>query len=322
MGEKLAVWVIALILFAQEKPASPAKEKEIVLEGTTSFDYVTVDSDAGRLYVGHAPKIDVIDLKKGAKVGEVAGVEGAHGAIPVSEFKRGFATAGRKNKLVVFDLDSFKVSKEIETGENPDALLYVATTKEVWTFNGRGKSVTCVDASTLEVKATIKLDGKPEAAVEDAAKGIVYVNLEDKSTICVLDAKKHEVTGTYPLSPGEEPTGLAFDARNGLLFAGCGNRKLVAVEAATGKVVATAAIGERCDGVAFDAGAGIIYASCADATSVLLVKDAVTLETLASPPDSGGKTCALDAKTRKLYVTTGPRRGEKGVVKVLVFAPK
>jgi len=322
MSEKLAACLFALILFAQDKPSSLTKEKEIVLEGTTSFDYVTVDSDAGRLYVGHAPKIDVIDLKKGAKIGEVDGVEGAHGAISVAEFNRGFATAGRKNRLVVFDLNTFKVSKEIETGENPDALLYVATTKEVWTFNGRGKSVTCVDASSLEVKATIKLDGKPEAAVEDAAKGIVYANLEDKSTICVLDAKKHEVTATHPLAPGEEPTGLAFDAGDGLLFAGCGNKKLVAIDAATGKVMATAPIGDRCDGVAFDAGAGIVYASCADATSVLHVKDSKTLEALASPPGSGGKTCALDAKTHKLYVTSGPRRGEKGVVKVLVFAPK
>src|SRR6267142_907072 len=116
MGEKLAACVFAFILFAQDKPSSLAKEKEIVLEGTTSFDYVTVDSDAGRLYVGHAPKIDVIDLKKGARVGEVDGVEGAHGAIPVAEFKRGFATAGRKNRLIVFDLESFKVSRRSRPG--------------------------------------------------------------------------------------------------------------------------------------------------------------------------------------------------------------
>src|SRR5262249_14898151 len=153
-----------------------------------------------------------------------------------------------KAKLVVFDLETLKATGEVATGEGCDALIYLPAAKEVWTFNGRARSVTCVSAETLKVEATIALEGKPEAAVEDVAKGLVYVNLEDKSAVCVLDVKKRAVLGTHPLAPGAEPTGLAFDAKNGLLFAGCGNEKLVALDVAEWRVTAAVEIGGHCDG--------------------------------------------------------------------------
>ncbi|HLY76169.1 MAG TPA: YncE family protein [Planctomycetota bacterium] len=305
----------------QEKPSGLAKSAEIVLEGGTSFDYVNVDAAGNRLFVAHGPKIDVVDPKKGAVVGEVTGVDGSHGAIAVHEVKRGFATAGRKNRLIAFDLETYKTQKEIETGQNPDALLYVASVGEVWTFNGRSKNISCIDASTLEVKATIALGGKPEAPVEHPEKGLVYVNLEDKSAIAVVDSKKHEVVATHSLAPGEEPTGLAFDAKNGLLFAGCGNKKLVAIDLSTWKVAGTADIGEHCDGVAFDPGTGNVFASAKDKTGGLHVQGPASFEALTPLETPGGKTCAIDPRTHTLYVTSGPPRGAAGAVKVLVFSP-
>jgi DNA-binding beta-propeller fold protein YncE len=305
----------------QEKAYSLVKEKEIVPPGGTSFDYVSVDPSGARIYLAHSPKIDVIDPAKGAKIGEVDGVEGAHGAIAVPEMKRGFATAGRKAKLIVFDLETFKVSKEVETGKNPDALLYVRSAREVWTFNGQSRDVTCVDASTLEVKATIRLEGKPEAAVEHEAKGLVYVNLEDKSMIAAIGIQKHEVAGTHPIAPGEEPTGLAIDLKRGLLFSGCGNRKMAVIDVESWKVLASPEIAQGCDGVVYDPAASVAIASCTGGISLVQVKDGKTFEALPSISDKG-KTSAFDEKGRKLYVASGPRRGEKGEVKVTVYAPK
>jgi DNA-binding beta-propeller fold protein YncE len=305
----------------QDKPYTLVKEKEIAPPGGTSFDYVSVDPSGTRIYLAHSPKIDVIDPVKGEKIGEVDGVEGAHGAIAVPEVKRGFATAGRKAKLMVFDLETFKVSKEIDTGKNPDALLYVRSAKEVWTFNGQSKDVTCVDASTLELKATIRLEGKPEAAVEHAAKGLVYVNLEDKSTISAIEIQKHEVAGTHSIAPGEGPTGLAFDLKRGLLFSGCGNRKMAVVDVESWKVLASPEIAQGCDGVVYDPTASVAIASCTGGISLVQAKDGKTFEPLPGLGDKG-KTSAFDEKGRKLYVASGPRRGEKGEVKVVVYAPK
>ena len=315
-------WILLLgaPVLSQEKPRALHKEAEIVLEGGTSFDLLGLDSESQRLYVSHSPKIDVVDLKKGAKVGEVAGVDGAHQAVVVPDAHRGFASAGQKNKLVVFDLETLKSVKEVETGANPDGLLYVPALKEVWCFNGRGKNVTCVDVATLEVKATIALDGKPEAAVDHAEKGLVYVNLEDKSAVAVIDARKHQVLDSHPLAPGSEPTGLAFDAKNGLLFAGCANKKLVAVEITSWKVVGTGEIGEKCDGVAFDPETGNVFASCRDKSGGLHVKGAAAFEPLVPAETPGGKTCIVDPRSHRLYVASGPPRGEKGSVKILVLS--
>jgi DNA-binding beta-propeller fold protein YncE len=248
-------------------------------------------------------------------------VDRAHGVVVVPDLHRGFATSGKSDKLVVFDLETLKVVKQVDTGQNPDALLYVSATKEVWSFNGKSANVTCVDAASLEVKATIALDGKPELAVEDAEKGLVYANLEDKSVVAVLESKGHKALATHPLAPGEEPTGIAFDAKDGLLFCGCGNQKMVALSTSDWKVVGTADIGEHCDGAAFDPGTGIAYAPSRTVTTAVHVKDAKTIEVLPTLDTPNARTCAVDPLTHRLFVSSSPHRGETGVVKLTVFGP-
>lgn len=174
-------------------------------------------------------------------------------------------------------------------------------------------------ASTKPGTKTIEVGGALEFAQEDAAKGLVFVNVEDKDLLVAIDAKKHEITAKHPVAPGKAPAGLAYDAKNGLLFIGCDNKQLVVMEAATGRIVASLESGEHCDGCAFDPETGNVFASCRGASTAVHEKDARTFEPLA--PLDAGKTCALDPKTHKLYVTTGTR-GEKDSVKLLVFAPK
>jgi DNA-binding beta-propeller fold protein YncE len=323
-----AVVALAGPALAQEKPGQLVKEKEIPLEGAGGFDYVTVDSAAQRLYVAHGAKIDVLDIAKGERVGQVDGVDGSHGTaivtIPANaekktaETKLGFSTAGRKNKVIVFDTATLKAVKEIETGQGCDGILYVTAANEVWSFNGRDKNITCIDPVALTVKATIPLEGRPEAAVEDAAKNLVYLDLEDKSAIAVIDQKAHKVTSTHAIEGAEEPSGLAFDAKHGLVFAGCGNQKMALLDTTSWKTVGTPEIGEHCDGCAFDPEFANAFASCRTGTFVVHVKDGTTFEAL--PSLEGGKTCTLDAKTHRLFVVSGPKRGEQGTVKVTVFA--
>src|SRR5262249_3731449 len=147
-----------------------------------------------------------------------------------------------------------------------DAVLYVSSQGEVWAMNHKGGAITCVDAKSMEVTKTIELPGALEFAAEDPAHGLVFVNIEDQSQLAVIDAKKHEVAHKYPIAPGEEPAGLAIDRKNGLLFIGCGNKKLVVMETGTGKVVTSLEIGEHCDGVAFDPDTGNVFASCRGAS--------------------------------------------------------
>ncbi len=314
-----ATFLAATSASVAENPAAPVKVKEVALPGEGSWDYVTVDSKAGRVYVAHSTQIDVLDASTNAKVGEVDGIQGAHGTAIAPDLKRGFSTSGKNDKLVVFDLETLKTTKEVATGVGPDAVLFVSSVGEVWTMNHKGGTITCVDAKSLEVTHTIEVGGQLEFSAEDAAKGLVYVNVENASLLVSIDAKKHEVLQKYATAPGEEPAGLAFDAKDDLLFLGCGNKKLVVMEAKTGKVVTSLDIGEHCDGVAFDPGTGNVFASCRGASGAFHAKDAKTFELLGSLDE--GKTCAVDPKTHTLYVTSG-KRGEKDSVKLLVYAPK
>jgi DNA-binding beta-propeller fold protein YncE len=304
------------------RPVNGHPDRTIVLPGTGGFDYLNADAGSRRLYVAHASKVDVIDMDKDEKIAEIEGVDGAHGTAIAAGAKHGFATSGRKKKLIAFDLDTNKVVKEIDTGEGPDAAIYASSVDEAWSINHRGGNVTCVDAKSLEVKATVDVGGTLEFAAEIADR--VFVNVEDRNVIAAIDAKKHEVVARFATAPGENPAGLASDPKDGLLFAGCRNKKLVVLEGATGKVVASFDIGSGCDAVAFDGVTRTVYASCSDGTTTILpLKDGATfgaprtLETV-----RGGKCCAVDAKTHKLYVASAPRRNEGGEAKVLVFGPE
>jgi DNA-binding beta-propeller fold protein YncE len=311
--------VAALAGVALAADVTLRKEKEIPLPGKGGFDYVNADAAARRAFVAHGTKIDVVDLDSGAVVGSVEGVEGAHGALLAPGTKLGFATAGRKKRLIAFDAATLKATKEIETGEGPDALLYVSTTKEVWTMNHRAGTVTCVDAASLEVKATIEVGGALESAVEYVAKGMVFVNVENKSQIAAIDAKKHEVLARWALDPAKEPTGLAIDEKKGVLFAGCGSGHMAVVDAATGKVLATPAIGDHCDACAFDPETGLAFASCGDGTTTVVRAGEDGTFTAAAKIDTapGARTCAVDRKTHKLWVCAGTRG--KDDVRLLVF---
>lgn len=188
-------------------------------------------------------------------------------------------------------------------------------------MNHRAGTVTCVDAASLTVTATIDVGGALEFAAELAGKGLVFVNVEDRGEVVAIDARKHAVAARHSLEPAREPTGLAIDEKRGLLFCGCGSKHLAVVDAATGKVLATPAIGDRCDGAAFDPGTGLAFASCGDGTTTVVrpagEKEFAVAGTLETAP--GARTCTVDRATHELYVVAGSRG--KDDVRLLVFAP-
>src|SRR5438477_12476619 len=97
---------------------------EILIGGEGGWDYVTVDTAARRLYLSHATKVVVVDLTKNAVIGEIADTPGAHGFVAVPELQRGFSTNGKEAKVSVVDLSTLKTISKVDTGANPDALIY------------------------------------------------------------------------------------------------------------------------------------------------------------------------------------------------------
>jgi DNA-binding beta-propeller fold protein YncE len=313
--------------------------KEIPVGGEGGWDYLSVEQEGRRLYVSHATKVVVIDLDKDTVVGEVADTPGVHGIATAPKLGLGFTSNGRENKVSIFDLKTLKTNSKVETGENPDAILYEGGHEEVYAFNGRGNSATVFEAKTGKVVATIPLPGKPEYAMASPRANRVYNNLEDKNEVAVIDSKAHKVLTTWPTAPGEEPSGMAFDSQHRRLFVGCGNKTLLMMNSANGKVVASVPIGQGVDATKFDSETQLVFCSCGDGTVTIAHEDSpdtlTVVQTLKTEPRA--KTMALDPKTHKIYVASakfgaaseqpsGGKKGRPSVVpdtfKVLVYGPE
>jgi YVTN family beta-propeller protein len=274
--------------------------------GDGGWDYLTADASARRLYISRGTHVIVLDADSGKNVGDIADTPGVHGIALAPELGRGFTSNGREGTVSIFDIKTLATSSKVKVGENPDAILYDPATKRVFTFNGRSQDSTAIDAASGKVLATIKLGGKPEFAASDA-KGEIFVNIEDKSELVAIDPNKLEVKSRWPLAPCKEPSGLAIDRKNRRLFAGCDNKMMAVVDADSGKVLATPAIGEGVDATAFDDETGLAFASCGEDGVLTVVKEEspdkfAVAETV--PTEKGARTMALDSKTHNVFVVT------------------
>jgi YVTN family beta-propeller protein len=279
---------------------------KIHVEGEGGWDYLNVDEINGLIFVSHATVAQVIDIKTGKLAGTIPNTEGIHGIAIANDLNKGFTSNGRDSSVTVFNLKTFEVVTKIPTtGQNPDAILYEPYSQKVFTFNGRSNNSTVIDAKENKVVATIPLDGKPEFSATDG-KGKVFVNIEDKSVINVINSSTLKVEQHWPIAPGEGPSGLALDNQNHRLFSVCGNKLMVVLDAETGKVITTLPIGDRCDGVAFDPEKKRAYSSNGEG-SITVVQEVNSntfkvLETVMTQP--GAKTIAINKTTHHLYLTT------------------
>ncbi len=332
VSKTLALLVCGLGAAVMAQAAEPYHLlKEIPVGGDGGWDYLSVDSAGRRLYVSHATKVVVVDLDKETVVGEIADLPGVHGLAVAPDLQLGFASCGRANKAAVVDLKTLRTTSSVATGENPDGMLYDPSRQEVYMFNGRGKSATVFEAKTGKVVATIPLGGKPEFAVVDTKAGRVFNNLEDKNEVVVVDTKTHTVVNRWPIAPGEEASGMAFDEQNHRLFLGCGNKMMAMVDSTSGKVVASVPIGDGVDANAFDPETRLAFASCGDGTVTIAHEDApdklTVVQTLKT--ERGSKTMTIDPTTHKIYLAAakfeapaaGQRRGKvvPGTFRILVY---
>lgn len=292
--------------FSQSNPSGIELLKKTVIGGEGSWDYVSVSTEDRRLYVSHHNQVEVLNADNHEKIGVITNTNGVHGICAIPALGKGFITNGKTNNVTVFDLKTLKPLLQIATGEDPDALLYDPFSGRVFISNNDGKSVTAIDALTNKVIQTFNVGGNPEAAITDGA-GTIYVNLEDANEIVVFDSKTLVIKNRFKLSPGEQPTGLAFDKQARRLFSTCRkNQLMVVIDADNGKVIARIPIGKMVDGAIFDDHSKLVVCSNGDGT-LTVVKELApdkfeVVDTIVTA--RGAKTLAFDSKTEHLYTVT------------------
>ncbi len=280
--------------------------KRIPLPGDGTWDYLTVDVAARRLYVTHGTRVHVLDLDQKTIVGELAPTPGVHGVALAPDLGRGFTSNGADATVTVFDLKTLAPIQTLRVpGTKPDSILYDPFTKRVFTFNGGSDNSTAFDATTGEMLGTIDLGGGPEFAVSDGA-GNCYVNLEERAEVVRIDPTNLVVTARWPLAPGATATALALDKANHRLLSGCRSKNLMVLDSDTGAIVANLPIGGGVDAIALDPEHKRAYVGCGGDGVVTVVSwtDANHYKVDATiPTQVGAKTLAFDPKKGRLYLS-------------------
>jgi len=241
------------------------------LGGDGSWDYIVPDPPNHRVFIARQNRVMVVDEDSGKLLGEVTGIQGAHGTAIAPATGHGFATSGNDQSVLMFDLKTFKVLDRIPAAEDADAIVFDAASNRVFTLNGDAHSSTVIDPAGKLI-TNVPLGGKPEYGAP-AGDGKVYANLTDTSEVVEIDGKKATVARRWSTAPCKQPVAMAIDTAHHRLFSGCRSGVLAISDYQAGKVVATVPIGSGVDGAGFDPATGDVFASNADGTLTVIHQD-------------------------------------------------
>ena len=304
--------LISALVLALVTPASAhdplsgyEKVRKLAIGGEGGWDFLEVDPASQRLFVTRGTHVVVLDLESERVVGEISNTPGVHGIAFVADLNRGFTSNGGDSSVTAFETKSLKTLGKVKADGRPDIIYFEPVSRRVFTFNHGSNNTTAIDPDELKAVGTLALGGVPELAVSDE-KGHIFVNMENTSEIVEFDARTLKILNRYPLAPGEKPTGLAFDREHRRLFSTCANRKMVVMDADSGRVIKTVEIGPGPDGCIFDAKRNLIFSSNGGDGTVSVIREEApgkfevvkTIKTQVS-----AKTIAMDPKTHRLYLS-------------------
>ena len=311
----LILFMVSTIINAQHKNGLRII-KTFKIASTGGWDYLEVGPLHNWLYVSHGTQVNILNKITGDSVGVIENTTGVHGIAFDVATGKGFTSNGRLNTVTVFDLNTNKVTDQIAVGQNPDAIFYETFSKKIITCNGRGKNLSIIDPLTNKTIDSVDVGGKPETAVSDGV-GKIYINIEDKNEIVVVNVKTFKVENRWSIAPGESPTGLAIDKVTKRLFAGC-EKLLMVIDATNGKIIDKIKIGDGCDGVGFDESKKKIYTSNGDGTlTVIKEVSANKFEVIQNViTKKSARTIAIDQASHHIYLPAAEMEpqasGEKG----------
>jgi DNA-binding beta-propeller fold protein YncE len=289
-----------LSLFGQ---SSYRVSQRYTLGGDGSWDYIVPDPPQHRIFIARQNRVIVMDENSGKLLGEITGIQGAHGTAIAESSGHGFATSGNDQAVVMFDLKTFQALGRIPAAEDADAILYDSPSNHVFTLNGDAHSSTVIDPKEGKAITNIALGGKPEYGAS-AGDGKVYANLTDTNEVVEIDAKSASVARRWPTAPCKQPVSMAIDTAHHRLFSGCRSGVMALSDYRSGKVVATVPIGTGVDGAGFDPSTGDAFASNADGTLTVIHQESPdsyrVVQTLETP--QGSRNMGLDPTNHRIYV--------------------
>ncbi len=276
----------------------------ISLTGDGNWDYLSVDTINNRLFVTHSTTIHIVDLNTRKQIGTFENLKGAHAIAFAYGLNKGFFTTGKDSSLVIFDLLTLKPTATLKIpGKDPNAIVFEQHSGRVFIFNSGSNTATVLDAASEKIIGSIYLDGKPKSAVSDG-KGNVYVTIENIFLVDMINTETLKIDARWSVTPGDNPGGIAIDTANRRLFIGCGNSKMVIMDADLGNIIQTMNTDYGTDAVVWDPEFKRVYSSNGDGTLTIIQEISrdryIVLDNIKTR--KGARTTALDPKTHSLYI--------------------
>lgn len=303
---RISVFLFAAVAALLAQSSSSYRVTHTYLLGEDgSWDYVVPDPPNHRVFIARQNRLMVVDEDSGKLLGEVTGINGAHGTAVSEGTGHGFATSGNDQSVVMFDLKTFKVLGKIPAAEDADAIVYDHASNRVFTLNGDAHSSTVIDPRAGKLITNIPLGGKPEYGAS-GGDGKVYANLTDVSEVVEIDAANATVARRWSTAPCKQPVSMAVDFAHHRLFSGCRSGVMAISDYQAGKVVATVPIGTGVDGAGFDPSSGNAFASNANGMLTVIHQDTPdqyhVVENVPTP--EGSRNMGFDPTNHRIFVAS------------------
>ena len=323
----------AILLSASVQAASAEPQYRVVAQlpaGDGGWDIASVSPDDNRLYIGRTDGVTAFDLRTGKATDRIVPGQRVHAALAIPGTHDVISTNGETNNALLFDGRTGKVRATIPTGTKPDAAAWDPATRTVWIMNPGSGDATVVDPAAAKVLATVPVGGSLEFAVADG-QGRLYVNVEDKNEVAVIDTRARKLLSRFPLKGCEGPTGIAYDAASREILSACGENAVAVVSTPDGRQVASLPIGKGADGAAFDAKRHLALVPAGRDGNLTLIRLQPAPKVVGQVATAvSARTIGLDPMTGRAYLpsaTLAPPVGSErpkpvpGSFRVVVVAP-
>jgi DNA-binding beta-propeller fold protein YncE len=298
--------------------------------GDGGWDIASVDPVDQRLYIGRTDGVTAIDLKTGKATDRIVAGQRVHAALAIPGTHEVISTNGESDTATLFDGRTGEVRATIPTGKKPDAAAYDPATATLWVMDPGSGEATEIDPRSAKVLATVPVGGSLEFAVSDG-RGQLYVNVEDRNEVAVIDTRARKVIARFPLQGCDGPTGIAYDAASREIVSACGGNAVAIVSAPDGRQIARLPIGKGPDGAAFDARRNLALVPAGRDGNLTLIRLGSVPKVVGQVPTAvSARTIALDPVSGRAYLpsaTLAPAQGNErpkpapGTFRVIVVSP-
>jgi DNA-binding beta-propeller fold protein YncE len=293
--------------------------------GTTRFDYQSLDSSSGRLYIAHlgSDLMTVFDVNQQTIIGEVKDLKRVHGVLAVPELHRVYASATGTNELAVIDDQSLSIVARVPAGDYPDGIAYASKANKIYVSDLHGKTDTVIDAKSNQRLGAIALGGGAGNTQYDPVGDRIFVAVDGREELAEIDPNSDQLVARYPLTGCKGSHGLLIDAERRLAFAACeSNSKLVVFDLETKKTTATFSVGADPDVLAFDASLRRLYVSAESGIiSIFDERDRGLQKVAEGFFASNAHSVAVDPNTHRIYFPLQNMNG-KAVLRIAVPTDK